>query len=420
MTLPLSGSLSMTMITNELGVGQASCARLGSAIFRELAGVPSGAIEFSDFYGKTYIIVYPTNILTWGRNGSGSLGDNSTANRSSPGTTAGGGTTWCQVSGGSYHTAAVKTDGTLWTWGYNGEGILGNNSSVIRSSPGTVAGEGTTWRQVSAGRLHTAAVKTDGTLWTWGANSSGELGTNTTISRSSPGTTASGGTTWCQVSSGGSHTAAVKTDGTLWTWGSNLNGVLGTGNSGATSRSSPGTTAGGGITWCQVSSGNQHTAAIKTDGTLWTWGEAGSGRLGHDSTTDRSSPGTTAGGGTTWCQVSAGLYHTAAIKTDGTLWTWGNNGSGRLGNNSVVSRLSPVTTAGGGINWCQASADGANTAAVKTDGTLWTWGFNFYGTVGDNTTANRSSPVTPSGGGTSWCQVSTGSNYFTAAVKSIE
>jgi len=149
-------------------------------------------------------------------------------------------------------------------------------------------------------------------LWTWGYNNNGELGTGTTTSRSSPGTTAGGGTNWKQVSSGDTATAAVKTDGTLWTWGYNGYGELGTGTT--TSKSSPVTTAGGGTNWNQVSVGTNISAAIKTDGTLWTWGRNENGQLGDGTTTSKSSPGTTAGGGTTWKQVSMGYWNAAAIK----------------------------------------------------------------------------------------------------------
>jgi alpha-tubulin suppressor-like RCC1 family protein len=348
-------------------------------------------------------------LFSWGSNVCGRLGDGSTTDRSSPGTTAGGGADWCQVSAGG-HTAAVKTNGTLWTWGCNIAGQLGYGTTN-RSSPGTTEGGGADWCQVSAGG-HTAAVKTNGTLWTWGCNTCGQLGDGSTTSRLSPVTPAGGGTDWCQVSAGNRQTAAVKQDGTLWTWGCNAQGQLGTGNT--TNRTSPGTTAGGGTNWCQASAGRYHTAAVKQDGTLWTWGSNPDGRLGDGSTTSRSSPGTTAGGGTDWSQVSAGCIHTAAVKTNGTLWTWGNNGSGQLGAGSTTSRSSPGTTAGGGTDWCQVSAGDAHTAAVKTNGTLWTWGCNTCGQLGNGSTTNRSSPGTTAGGGINWFQVSAGSQHTVA------
>jgi alpha-tubulin suppressor-like RCC1 family protein len=354
-----------------------------------------------------------SSVWTWGRNTSGQLGTGNTTSRSSPGTTAGGGTNWSSMSAGNTHTAAIKTDGTLWTWGNNGNGQLGTGTVTSRTSPGTTAGGGTSWSIVSASQCHTAGIKTDGTLWTWGMNGIGGLGDGTITDRSSPGTTAGGGTNWSSVSAGNAHTAAIKTDGTLWTWGRNTSGQLGDGT--ITNRSSPGTTAGGGTTWISLSAGCVHAAGIKTDGTLWTWGAAQCGRLGSGNQTYRSSPGTTAGGGTNWSSVSAGTYHTAGIKTDGTLWTWGPNSSGQLGDGTATARSSPGTTAGGGTTWSSVSAGRYHTASVTSNGTLWTWGWNYSGQLGDGTITDRSSPGTTAGGGTNWSLVSAG-NAHTAAI----
>jgi alpha-tubulin suppressor-like RCC1 family protein len=205
------------------------------------------------------------------------------------------------------------------------------------------------------------------------------------------------------VACGYRHTAAVKTDGTLWCWGNDSYGQLGDNSS--TVRSSPVTTVAGGTNWKQVSCGGYHTAAIKTDGTLWTWGLNTFGKLGDNTASSRSSPVTTAGGGTNWKQVAGGVNHTAAIKTDGTLWTWGRNADGQLGDNTLVSKSSPVTTVAGGTNWKQVAGGGSHTAAIKTDGTLWTWGSNANGRLGDNTATTRSSPVQPVGSFTNWKQV---------------
>jgi alpha-tubulin suppressor-like RCC1 family protein len=279
-----------------------------------------------------------------------------------PVTTFAGGTNWKQVSGGGYHTAAIKTDGTLWTWGSNFFRQLGDNTSVNRSTPVTTFAGGTNWKQVACGSNHTAAIKTDGTLWTWGWNLFGQLGDNTTTDRSTPVTIFAGGTNWKQVSGGSLHTAAIKTDGTLWTWGNNSNGQLG--DNTTIRRSTPITTFAGGTNWKQVAGGSDHTAAIKTDGTLWTWGSNDFGRLGTNTTTLRSTPVTTFAGGTNWKQVAAGDAVTSGIKTDGTLWVWGANNNGRLGDNTTTDRSIPVTTFAGGTNWKQVSGGGYHTAAL--------------------------------------------------------
>ena len=204
------------------------------------------------------------------------------------------------------------------------------------------------------------------------------------------------------------------TEGGLWLWGYGVFGGLG--DNTITNRSSPVQTVSGGTNWKQVAGGQNHTAAIKTDGTLWLWGYNNAGQLGDNSITHRSSPVQTVSGGTNWKLVAAGTYSTVAIKTDGTLWTWGRNSVGELGDNTRTHRSSPVQTISGGTNWKQV-AGGNHTVAIKTDGTLWTWGNNSYGALGDNSTTNRSSPVQTVSGGTNWKQVSCGAGYHTFAIR---
>ena len=222
---------------------------------------------------------------------------------------------------------------------------------------------------VNAASTSAAAIKTDGTLWIWGGNTFARLGTNNGITRSIPVTTFAGGTNWKQVSMGESHTIAVKTDGTLWAWGRNDSGQLG--DNTTTDRSTPVTTFSGGTNWKQIDCGVYYTVGIKNDGTLWTWGINGNGQLGDNTTVTRSTPVTTFAGGNNWKQVACGYRHTAAIKSDGTLWTWGYNSYGSLGNNATSSGiLTPITTFSGGSNWKRISCGQHNTGAIKTDGTL--------------------------------------------------
>jgi alpha-tubulin suppressor-like RCC1 family protein len=357
------------------------------------------------------------NLFTWGRGDSGQLGTNTATNKSTPVTTFAGGTNWKQVSSGRQTSAAIKSDGTLWIWGYGLNGQLGVNQYINQSTPVTTFAGGTNWKQVSAGPLSCAAIKTDGTLWTWGNGQYGQLGGNTTTGKPTPVTTFAGETNWKQVSFNDKHCAAIKTDGTLWTWGSGGQGRLGTNDT--TQRNTPVTTFAGGTNWKQVSSGGYHCAAIKTDGTLWTWGRGNYEQLGTNGGGDKITPVTTFAGGTNWKQVSAdGFFHCAAIKTDGTLWTWGRNHFGQLGVNDTTQRNTPVTTFAGGTNWKQVSCGYGHCAAIKTDGTLWTWGQGDSGQLGTNTTTNRLTPVTTSAGGTNWKQVSGGQHI--AAITYID
>jgi alpha-tubulin suppressor-like RCC1 family protein len=363
---------------------------------------------------STGLTVTPA-LWTWGVNNS--LGNNTTVNASTPVTTFSGGTNWKQVSCGGYVTAAIKTNGTLWSWGNNPSGSLGINDTINRSTPVTTILGGTDWKLINitpAGSL--SAIKNDGTLWVWGSNFNGTLGINNTIARSTPVTTILGGNNWKQSS--GSN-AAVKTDGTLWIWGTNTLGQLGIND--AVSRSTPVTTILGGNNWKQVVQGSNHCAAVKTDGTLWTWGNAGVGVLGINDVFSRSTPVTTILGGNNWKSVSCGANHMSAIKTDGTLWIWGSNADGQLGidGSTTAHRSIPVTTILGGTNWKSVSCGIAHVIALKTNGTLWTWGRGNLGQLGINSTTNRSTPVTVSIGGTNWKSVSGGNNH-TAAIQSVD
>jgi alpha-tubulin suppressor-like RCC1 family protein len=310
------------------------------------------------------------NLFTWGHNTNGNLGDNTATQRITPVTTLSGGANWkqvaCSQSISNGHTAAIKTDGTLWIWGFNGYGQLGDNTSFLggRSTPVTTFVGGTNWKQVVCGRDHTSAIKTDGTLWTWGRNSYGQIGDNTSgTNRLTPVTTFAGGTNWKQVSCGAvNFTAAIKTDGTLWVWGRNAFGQLG--DNTTTTRSTPVTTFAGETNWKQVSCGRLHTSAIKTDGTLWAWGRGANGQLGDNTITQKNTPVTTFAGGDNWKQVDSGYGHISAIKTDGTLWTWGRNNNGQLGDNTTTTRSTPVTTFAGGTNWKQVAGGYRHTAAT--------------------------------------------------------
>ena len=351
----------------------------------------------------------PTPVFAWGCNTHGQLGDNTVVHKSSPVRVVSGFTDWCQVSAGTRNTAAIRTNGTLWTWGCNSWGQLGDNTVVAKSSPVSVAGGFTDWCQVgiNPGANHTAALRTNGTLWTWGSNACGILGDNTVANKSSPVSVVGGFTDWCQISVGTSHSAAIRTNGTLWTWGSNSYGALGHNTATTCSRSSPVSVVGGFTDWCQVSVGNIFTAAVRTNGTIWTWGLNNNGQLGDNTVVCKSSPVGVVGGFTNWCQVSAGPTQTAAIRTNGTIWTWGFNVRGQLGDNTVINKSSPVSVVGGFTDWCQISVGGLHIAALRTNGTLWTWGGNNNcGQLGDNTVADKSSPVSVDGGFTDWCQIS--------------
>lgn len=374
-------------------------------------------------------------LWTWGPGNNGILGNNSTAPSSTPVTTFSGGTNWKQISvGGDYFGAGIKTDGSLWVWGRNSYGNLGiNNDSSSKSTPVTTFAGGNDWRQIVCSLKGMCAIKIDGTLWSWGKGNGYGNGDNKNAYSSTPVTTFAGGNNWKQVSISNSAAGAIKTDGTLWMWGSRNKGGLGDTQQGYPSFAlTPITTFAGGNDWKQVSVGTYVTGAIKTDGTLWVWGTNYYGRMGIGNTgaVTRATPVTTFAGGNNWKQLSMTSVAVAAIKTDGTLWTWGLSSStfssdGILGTNDNVSRSTPVTTFAGGNDWKQVSMGSNSCAAIKTDGSLWTWGNNSTGQLGNNLGFgnNRLTPITTFAGGNNWRRVSvalSGPNSVFAVTSGID
>jgi alpha-tubulin suppressor-like RCC1 family protein len=323
-----------------------------------------------------------------GSNGSGQLGDNTITRRSSPVQTVSAGSTWLSMAGGDSHTLGIKTDGTLWAWGSNDVGQLADNTRTNRSSPVQSYDGGTNWSQVASSRGTCGAVKSDGTLWMWGFARDGSLGDGTATNKSSPVQTVAGGTNWTYVQAGYAS-GGLKSDNTLWMWGQNSYGQIGDGT--ITNRSSP--VQIGGAVWRSFATAENNSAAIRTDGTLWVWGKNYLGALGTNNAARYSSPVQTVAGGSNWSQVDVASNFMAAIKTDGTLWSWGHNSGGRLGDNTTTNRSSPVQVSGGGTNWSKLSVGGSQTSAIKADGTLWSWGANYNGQLGDNSLVDKSTPI---------------------------
>jgi alpha-tubulin suppressor-like RCC1 family protein len=353
-------------------------------------------------------VEYYNTIWSWGQNLRGGLGDNTTVNKSSPVSVVGGFTDWCQVQAGSYHSLGVRQSGTAWAWGCGGSGRLGDNSIVDKSSPVSVVGGFTDWCQVSAGSVHSVAVRQNGSAWAWGSNSNGNLGTNNTVSSSSPVSVVGGFCDWCQINAGGGSSFGIRTNGVLYAWGYNNLGRLG--DNTVVNKSSPVSVVGDFTDWCFVSNCN-HTLAVRTNGTLWAWGNNVNGALGDNTCTDRSSPVSVVGGFTDWCQASGGFRFSLGLRQNGVLYSWGCNNVGQLGTNTTVSRASPGLVVGGFTDWCQVAAGYVHSLAVRTNGTAWAWGNGNYGRLGDNTVVSKSSPVSVVGGFADWCQVTGGRNH---------
>ena len=312
-----------------------------------------------------------------------------------------------QVTLGMQSTCALRADSSLWCWGSNSYGQILLSSTSNRLTPVQVPGAA--WGQVSSGQTHSCAVRIDGTLSCWGNNASGQLGA-ATVALSMVQTEVAGGP-WQSVSTGSYQTCAVMADTTLKCWGDNTNGQLGVGDT--FQRNSPTAVTGQG--YIQVSTNYLHTCAVKQDGTLWCWGLSADLQVGDSSLSSFVLPTQIAG--TDWVQVSTGLYHTCALKKDATLWCWGGNYSGQLGNAtfpviSTSKTSAPMQVAG--ATWKSVSAGQSHTCAVALDGTLWCWGENSHGQLGDKTQALKNMPINIVVTGQSWLTVAAGTTHSCA------
>lgn len=312
---------------------------------------------------------------------------------------------WQKITAGFGHTLAIKTDGTLWAWGLNNAGQLGDGTNNPSSIVPVQFSAGNNWQFISAGPEHSMAIKTDGTLWAWGRNSEAQLGDGTNNNSNVPvqiGTD----NNWIAVSTGSEHTLAKKSNGTLWAWGGNTYGQCGN----ATPPNSVATPLqiGTATDWQTISTGSYHSIAIKTDGTAWGWGLNILGQLGDGTNTDKITP-TQIDINTDWSQIASGWSYTLAIKTDGTLWAWGANNLGQLGDGSNTNNNAPIQI-GTAANWQNITAGEGHSIAIKTDGSLWAWGSNQLGQLGDGTNTDINVP-TQTGTATNWSVIDAGYNY---------
>ena len=382
--------------------------------------------------GYTLAIKSNGTLWAWGDSTYGQLGTANNEDNNTDPVQVGSNTNWVSVSTGDHHAVAIRSDGTLWAWGENNHGQLGNNSTTDSNTPIQIAaGAGFHWVGASAGggdyldaipenqnlSGHTVAIKVENantsnrTLWAWGYNSHGQLGTGNTAESHVPvqvGTDAD----WESVSAGESHTVAIKTNGKLYAWGYNYYRQLGV--YAFTDILSPAIEDTQATDWSSVSAGSWHTAAIKDNGTLWTcgrndYGEKGDGTLAlaigfaQESTL-----------ATTWTSVSAGALHTVAIQGGNTLFTWGDNYFGQLGNGTQTNKYVATQESTEATDWNSTVGGGKHTIAIKAGGTLWAWGYNLRGQLGDDTSTGKSVPTQEGTNATNWSSITAGYEYSAA------
>ena len=296
-----------------------------------------------------------------------------------------------KVAAGGRHSLVIKSDGTVWAWGNNGDGQLGDGTATNRSTPIQV-NDLVDVTTIDGGASHSLALKSDGTVWAWGNNGYGQLGNGATTNKAIPVQVNNLGSV-IAIAGGDYHSLALKSDGTVWAWGRNGDGQLGDGTT--TNRTTP----------VQVSNlsdvvaiarGWVHGLALKSDGTVWTWGDNGSGQLGDGTTTNKTTP-VKVNNLSSITAITGGGDYTVALKSDGTIWLSGeyewdyyeNNGTAYwtywyVTTPKLISEITNVTAIAGG--W-------QHIICLKSDGTVWSWGVNWYGQLGDGTTTDRSTPV---------------------------
>ena len=333
-------------------------------------------------------------VWAWGYNDYGQLGDGTTLYKNTPvqvsslsGVIA--------IAGGNDHNLSVKSDGTVWAWGYNHYGRLGDGTTTDKHTPVQVSGLSGVIA-IAGGTFHSLALKSNGTVWAWGSNGFGQLGDGTTTERHTP-VKVSGLSDVIAISVGNYHSLALKSDGTVWAWGYNYYGQLGDGTN--TEKDSVGKKTPVKVSRLSgviaIAGGTYHSLALKSNGTAWAWGYNSYSQLGDGTTTDRNTPmqvgsisGVTA--------IASGAYHSLALKSDGTVWAWGKNNAGQIGDGGTtgsgvyretpvqVSSLSGITAIAGGYS---------HSLALKSDGTVWAWGSNSWGQLGDGTEKDSNTPV---------------------------
>jgi trimeric autotransporter adhesin len=367
-----------------------------------LAGA-SWAAESKFEVGLNHTVILRANGTMWacGDNSFGQLGEGTTTARLIP-VRIGTATDWADVTAGAFHTVAIKKDGTMWAWGDNTSGQLGDGLTAFGQVSPKQVGTDNTWKKVVSHYNHTIALKTDGSLWAWGESYSGQVGTGEVYPAmlvDAVPVKIGSDADWVDLYPGELHSLALKADGTIWGWGSNFVGQLGL-DEGLNFDFRGPTRVGADSDWSRVYSGRTHTIINKANGSLYMMGLNDSGQLGNGSLANAYVP-TRVGSDNDWSPATtAGDAHTLALKTNGSLWAWGDNGNGQLGDGTLLSRTVPVQI-GADTDWVELEAKGNCSMAMKSGGTLWSWGDNSFGQLVNGSTISKNVPspaITPISG----------------------
>ncbi len=372
---------------------------------------PPGTTSYTALEGKdlatslstSCAILMDDSVSCWGAGGDGQLGDGnntSSLSRVMVDDSAVSGSAWTKIDAGYNHVCGLRNNGSMWCWGYGGDGELGRGSAASASTPVEVSTggvSGTAWIDLMTGAFHTCGIRDDQTAWCWGYGGRGQLGHGASPNQQlTPVAVSSGsitGTAWTVTDAGWRASCGVRNNGTIWCWGWGFSGMLGDENAADHNSNVPVVTIGTGVTgtaWTDVTtSDDAHTCGIRDNGSAWCWGYGSWGRLGQGSTASSAVPVqvvATGVSGTAWTKLSAGSRHTCGIRNDNTIWCWGYGSSGQLGNQSPNdTQTTPVKANDTGVTgtaWTSVDAGSYYVCGIRNDNTIWCWGDPGSGVLG--------------------------------------
>lgn len=399
---PTTGTISgipLVAGSGQVTIGFTNADGTATPVAYTLTVVPVGTTPASkalvDAGGSSTCRINPDQTLwCWGYNDAGQLGDNGAIGDDPTGQISpaqvGTATDWSTVSvggnplPGEAHACGLRGS-TAYCWGAVGSGVGSTNGTGFATTPVAVPGN-LAFSGISAGFTNSCGVTATGSLYCWGDNQFGQLGTGggDLVAPTRVGSS----TSWTSVSSGYTNSCGIQAPGTLYCWGMNARGQLGLGDN--TDRTTP-TQVGSATDWTGVSVGDGYTCGIRATGSIWCWGPSSYGQLGNgtevnDSSTDELSP-SQIGSATTWTSIRAGGSHTCATDTAHQIWCWGSNVSGQIGDNSQTgdaadnNRTAPVLV-GTDTDWSSVASGDQHTCGAKADGSIWCWGSNAKGKLG--------------------------------------
>lgn len=417
----------------------------------------SGALKtFCDItFGNNYMLAidFRGTLWAWGINNSNNLGDGTTTSRLTPIKVSGACKTFCRITAGNATSMALDLRGRGWSWGAGPSGVSAQDGAGTLVTPTSIKGAAKTFCQIEIGAQNGFALDYRGKIWTWGSNiygelgrqyinlsplsilktsrvyclagmttgaafvinnsgtifswgdgTNGRLGQNITTCTCSPQQISGAIKTFCLISGGLGTIHAIDKNGRAWGWGINTNNQIG--DNTAVNRCTPVSVAGAIKTFCKISDGNSHSLVIDKNGRVWGWGTGTNGRIGDNNTANRATPVSILGANKTFCQIAAGNDSSAGIDLTGRVWCWGNNTAGQLGDNTLVSKNTPVSILGALKTFCQIAIGNQFVIALDLRGTAWAWGAGSSGFLGDNqSTLSRSTPIRVSGACKTFCKI---------------